>query len=53
MCIAEDDSLLFVSIPDEGKVIKIQHTSKIWDNYNVYVGNEVEVLYRAESVNHV
>ena len=53
MCVATDDSYLFIANPGEERVTRIQFTDKLLQDYNTYRGNEVEVEYRAEFVDNV
>lgn len=53
MCAVDDDQFLFIADKALGKMVRIDHSDKLWNNYNVYRGNEQEVKYRAESVNHI
>lgn len=53
MCLTLDSSYLFIAMPAESKIERIEYTAKLWDQYNTYRGNSQEVEFRAESVNHV
>jgi len=53
VCVAEDNSYLFVADPDESRIIRYEYTAKIFEDYDNYVGVAADIFLEYQSVSTV
>jgi len=44
VCVAEDNSYLFVADPDESRIIRYEYTDKVFLDYDSYIGFAADIF---------
>lgn len=53
VCVAEDNSYIFIADPDESRIIRYEYTDMIWLTYDSYVGFASDIFLEYQSVSNV
>ena len=53
VCVAEDNSYLFVADPDVSRIIRYEYTDQLWLDYDSYTGFSSDIFLEYQSVSSV